>query len=211
MATPLVTGYHTCAYCHGSGALGTATGWKKSTLPLRQHGGSSCGQQENHQRPRIGRATLHSLSLLHITQHHAGCPAPARSAELLSRCSFKGQFTYVHFSQSAGIPQADNHPEIPPGPGFQLQSPQHLADLDEAVDRCSGSCVAPTTRSSYATAYRRYTAFFHQFSISSPFPLAEGTLCHFTPHSRKSEAQNHQQVRKYSKIWVTHLLVLCHT
>lgn len=54
-----------------------------------------------------------------------------------------------------------------------------LSELDKAVQRYLGNCVAPSIWAAYNSAMRHYHNFCNRFNIQNPFPLTESILCYF--------------------------------
>ena len=54
-----------------------------------------------------------------------------------------------------------------------------LSELDQAVQRYLGNCVAPSTRAAYCSAMHPYHNLCDRFKIQNPFPLTETIICCF--------------------------------
>ena len=93
--------------------------------------------------------------------------------------------TGVLIPQSAGIPHANCHSQSPTGAVVQPAHQQHIKELDGAVEGYLGNCIAPSTRTAYSSAQRRYAGFCHQFTVEEPFPLTEVTLADLQPYSHR--------------------------
>lgn len=71
-----------------------------------------------------------------------------------------------------------------------------LSELDQAVQRYLGNCVAPSTWAAYNSAVRRYHNFCNRFNIQNPFPLTESILCRFAAFLGQ-EGLKHRTVKVY--------------
>ena len=66
-----------------------------------------------------------------------------------------------------------------------------LTELDQAVQRYLGNCVAPSTRAAYCSAMRRYHNFCNRFKIQNPFPLTESIICRFVAFLDQEGLKHH--------------------
>ena len=71
-----------------------------------------------------------------------------------------------------------------------------LSELDQAVQRYLGNCVAPSTRAAYRFAMRRCHNFCVRFKIQNPFPLTETIICHFVAFLGQ-EGLKHRTLKVY--------------
>ena len=71
-----------------------------------------------------------------------------------------------------------------------------LSELDQAVQRYLGNCVAPSTCAAYRSAMRRYHNFCDRFKIQNPFPLTETIICRFVAFLGQ-EGLKHRTLKVY--------------
>ena len=86
------------------------------------------------------------------------------SADALSR-------NKLHFPQPTRIPNTSNHSSRAAGAGVQPRHSLDLSKLDRTVECFMDNSIAPSTRSAYASAQRRYAAFCASYAVQPP------TLC----------------------------------
>ena len=72
----------------------------------------------------------------------------------------------------------------------------HISTLDLSVDQYLGQCIAPSTHSACATAFRRYSAFCQQFCLSLLFPLEEETIWRLAAHLAQ-QGLKHRSIKSY--------------
>ena len=122
--------------------------------------------------------------------------SPARCSERLSRCTITKQTTAVLFSQSTGISRSSNYPTIVKETGSRQKAQLGISDLDGAVERFLDSSVAPSTRSAYKSAQRRFAGFCVTYGIQHPFPLQEDTLCRYVVFLAEQKLK-HRTIKSY--------------
>ena len=68
--------------------------------------------------------------------------------------------------------------------------------MDASIESYLHNCIAPTTRSAYRSAQRRYNTFCQKYGISPAYPLHEDILCRYVASLAK-EGLKYRTIKAY--------------
>ena len=106
------------------------------------------------------------------------------------------QATCLLLPHPTGITSSGHHPTGAARPGVQQGTALDISELDAAVERFLGSGIAPSTRSMYKSAQRRYSNFCIKYGIQDPYPLREDRLCSYVAFLAE-EGLKHRTIKAY--------------
>ena len=139
------------------------------------------------------------------TQHWHHSETYRGSQKYGSRCTITQQPSCVLCLHPTGYTSASRSATLPTGAGFKPDTPMDVAQLEAALQHYTVNCVAPSTRTSYATAQRRYLAFCSQAGIPQPWPVAVDILCRYVTHLGL-QGLKHKTIKVYlSGLRFTHI------
>ena len=119
-----------------------------------------------------------------------------RDTKYIGRCPIPQSTPTVFFPQPTGISCSSDHPSRATRAGVQPQPALDISQLDVAVECFMENCVAPTTRSAYNSAQRRYAAFCVKYGVCTPYPVQEDTLCRYVAFLAK-KGLKHRSIVSY--------------
>ena len=85
---------------------------------------------------------------------------------------------------------------VPTGASLRPVPMLDLAQLEAALHHYVDNSVAAATKSSYATAQRRYLAFCAAAGITQPFPPSENVLCRYVTYLGQQNLK-HKTIKAY--------------
>ena len=101
-------------------------------------------------------------------------------------------FLCLYHPGPAAIKSASESEKYIVQPGSSLDLPQ----LESALHHYAVNCVAPATRTSYATAQRCYLSFCTEAGVVEPWPVVEAILCRYVTFLSQ-QGLKHRSIKAY--------------
>ena len=112
------------------------------------------------------------------------------------RCTLMQQTACLLLPHPTGITSSGHHPTGATRPGVQQGTSLDISKLHAAVERFLGIGIAPSIRSMYKSAKRRYSNFCIKYEIQDPYPLQNNKLCSYVAFLAE-EGLKHRTIKAY--------------